>query len=107
MILTAIRKRWPWIKHLYVGVYDRGKLMDKAAYLDFVIEVVRRIEDQPGFNVLPRHWVVERTFDWMTRWAAPCPRLRGPHRRVRSHDPCRHWRSSAPTYQPLTFLTGL
>jgi putative transposase len=23
---------------------------------------------QPGFNVLPRRWVVERTFGWMTRW---------------------------------------
>lgn len=68
MILTAIRKRWPWIKHLYADTaYDRGKLMDKAAYLDFVIEVVRRIEGQPGFNVLPRRWVVERTFGWMTR----------------------------------------
>jgi putative transposase len=42
--------------------------MDKAAYLDFVIEVVRRIEGQPAFNVLPRRWVVERTFGWMTRW---------------------------------------
>lgn len=69
MILTAIRKRWPWIKHLYADTaYDRGKLMDKAAYLDFVIEVVRRIEGQPGSNVLPRRWVVERTFGWMTRW---------------------------------------
>ena len=33
-----------------------------------VIEVVRRIEGQPGFSVLPRRWVVERTFGWMTRW---------------------------------------
>lgn len=41
--------------------------MDKAAYLDSVIEVVRRIEGQPGVNVLPRRWVVERTFGWMTR----------------------------------------
>lgn len=47
---------------------DRGKLMDKAADLDFVIEVVRRIEGQPGFDVLPRRRVVERTFGWMTRW---------------------------------------
>ena len=65
MILTAIRKRWPWIKHLYAdSAYDRGKLKDKAAYLDFVIEVVGRIEGQPGFNVLPRRWDLR----WMTRW---------------------------------------
>jgi transposase len=42
--------------------------MDKAAFLDFVIEVVRRIEGTTGFHVLPRRWVVERTFAWMTRW---------------------------------------
>lgn len=48
------------------GAYDRLKLMDKAAYLDFVIEVIRRSDDQKGFQVLPRRWVVERTFGWMT-----------------------------------------
>ena len=69
MILSAIRKRWPWLKHLSAdSAYDRGKLMDKAAYLDFVVGVVRRIDTEPGFKVLPRRRVVERTFGWMTRW---------------------------------------
>ena len=68
-ILDAIRKRWPWVKHLFAdGAYDRRKLMDKAAFKDFVLEVVRRIDKEPGFKVLPRRWVVERTFGWMTRW---------------------------------------
>jgi putative transposase len=68
-ILDAIRKRWPWIKHLFAdGAYDRRKLMDKAAFKDFVIEIIRRIDGEPGFKVLPRRWVVERTFGWMTRW---------------------------------------
>jgi hypothetical protein len=30
---------------------------------NFVIEIVRRIEGEPGFKELPRRWVVERTFD--------------------------------------------
>jgi len=69
MILDAIRKRWPWLKHLFAdGAYDRVRLMEKAAFLDFVIEIVRRIEGQQGFEVLPRRWVVERTFGWMVRW---------------------------------------
>ena len=42
--------------------------MDKAAFRDFVIEVVRCIDKEPGFKVLPRRWVVERIFCWMTRW---------------------------------------
>jgi transposase len=69
MILDTIRKRWPWLKHFFAdGAYDRGQLLDKAAFLDFVIEVVRRIDGQSGFHVLSRRWVVERTFGWMTRW---------------------------------------
>jgi putative transposase len=68
-ILDAIRKRWPWFKHLIAdGAYDRRKLMDKAAFKEFVVEIVRRIDADPGFKVLPRRWVVERTFGWMTRW---------------------------------------
>lgn len=68
-ILDALRKRWPWIRHLFAdSAYDRGKLMDKAAFLDFTVEVVRRIDKDPGFKVVPRRWVVERTFAWLTRW---------------------------------------
>src|SRR3546814_16630533 len=68
-ILDAIRKRWPWVKHLFAdGAYDRTQLMDKAAFRDFVIEVVRRIDKEPGFKELPRRWVVERPFGWMNRW---------------------------------------
>jgi transposase len=68
-ILHAIRKRWPWLKHLFAdSAYDRTKLLDKAALEDFVVEIVRRCDAEPGFKVLPRRWVVERTFGWMTRW---------------------------------------
>ena len=42
--LDAIRKRWPWLKHLFAdGAYDRTKLLDKAAFRDFVLEIVRRV----------------------------------------------------------------
>ena len=68
-ILDAIRKRWPWVKHLFAdGAYDRLKLMDKAAYLEFVLEIIRRRDGARGFEALPRRWVVERTFGWMIRW---------------------------------------
>ncbi len=50
------------------GAYDRLKLMDKASYLAFVAKVVRRCDNQRGFKVLPRRWVVERAFAWMIRW---------------------------------------
>src|SRR3546814_13962053 len=79
-ILDAIRKRWPWVKHLFAdGAYDRTQLMAKAAFRDFVIEVVRRIAKEPGFKVLPRRWEVERTFGWRSeerRVGTACVRTR-------------------------------
>ena len=36
--------------------------------LDAVLEIVERDEDQDGFEVLPRRWVVERTFAWLDRY---------------------------------------
>ena len=40
----------------------------KAVFQDFVLEIVRCTDKDPGFKVLPRRWVVERTFSWMTRF---------------------------------------
>ncbi len=68
-VLRALRQKWPWLKTLFAdSAYDRAGLMDEAAFLDFTVEVIRRIEGEPGFRVLTRRWVVERTFAWMTRW---------------------------------------
>ena len=68
-ILDAIRKRWPWMKRLFAdGAYDRRTLLDKAAFLDFVVEVVRRTDTDPGFKVIPRRWVVERSIGWLTQY---------------------------------------
>jgi len=62
-ILDGIRKRWPWVKHLFAdGAYDRLKLMDKAAYLDFVIEIIRRLrrdnqdENRATIRMRMRRW---------------------------------------------------
>jgi transposase len=69
LVLDAIVKRWPWVKHLFGdAAYDRRTLLDKAAYLDFTIKVVRGLQGQDGFQVQPRRWVVERTFAWLMRY---------------------------------------
>jgi putative transposase len=65
-VLEATYKRWPKVKHLFAdSAYDRRTLLDKAAFLDFTVEIIKRTE--AAFVVLPRRWVVERTFGWMTR----------------------------------------
>jgi transposase len=68
-VLDVSRKRWPWVKHLFAdGAYDRLALMDKAAYLDFVVEIIRRSEQQKDFEGLPPRRIVERSFSRMSRW---------------------------------------
>ena len=72
-LVKAIRKRFPWLRHLFAdGGYAGDKL--KAAlkqHGDWSIEIVKRSDTAEGFEVLPRRWVVERTFAWLGR----CRRL--------------------------------
>ena len=56
-----------------------GKLLDYARHkLRLVVEVVAKPPDQKGFAVLPRRWVVERTFGWLMR----CRRLARDYERL-------------------------
>ena len=41
------------------GAYKRKVLMDKATYLGFVVEVVKRTPGQTGFQLVAKRWVVE------------------------------------------------
>ena len=50
------------------SIYGYGGLPAWAqAELGWRVEVVKRREGQVGFEVLPRRWVVERTFAWLLR----------------------------------------
>ena len=39
-------------------------------YFDWTLEVVNKLIGQVGFKVLPKRWVVERTFGWLSRYRA-------------------------------------
>jgi len=68
-IVEAARKRGPWLEHLFIdGVYEQGRLARRFPYRDFSLLVGHELSDQKGFQILPRRWVLERTFGGMTRW---------------------------------------
>jgi putative transposase len=51
------------------GIYEKGGLVDWVhETLNIVLDIVKRDPDQVGFKVLPRRWVVERTFAWLGRY---------------------------------------
>jgi putative transposase len=72
-LIKAIRHRFPWLRHLFAdGAYSGAKLAaGLKGHGDWTIEIIRRCDTAKGFKVLPRRWVVERTFAWLGR----CRRL--------------------------------
>lgn len=72
-VIKAIRFRFPWLRHIFAdGGYAGEKLTDALVGQGrWTIEIVRRSDAAKGFVVLPRRWVVERTFAWLGR----CRRL--------------------------------
>ncbi len=51
------------------GGYDKGGLSEWIhRFAGWTLESVPKLEGQQGFVVLPRRWVVERTFAWLSKF---------------------------------------
>ena len=68
-MLAEIVTSFPWLRHLFAdGGYAGPKLKRGIARLgQWTIEIIKRSDKAKGFEVLPRRWVVERTFAWLGR----------------------------------------
>ncbi len=72
-VIARIRRLYPWLRHLFAdGAYAGDKLRDGLSQLGrWTVEIIKRSDTAKDFDVLPRRWVVERTFAWLGR----CRRL--------------------------------
>ncbi len=68
-LLASVRSAFPWLRHVFAdGGYAGDKLRSALEHLgDWAIEIVKRSDTAKGFVLLPRRWVVERTFAWLNR----------------------------------------
>ena len=57
------------LAHIWAdGIYT-GSLVEQVKNIwGWTLEIVKRDKGTPGFQPLPRRWVVERTFAWLGRY---------------------------------------
>jgi transposase len=72
-VLKSIRGACPDLRYVFAdGGYAGPKLRDALSGIgNWTIHIVKRSDNAEGFEVIPRRWVVERTFAWLNR----CRRL--------------------------------
>jgi transposase len=64
-VLSHISEAHPRVTKAWADNGYRTKAIDHGARLGIDVEVVHRDPGQKGCKVIPRRWVVERTFGWL------------------------------------------
>jgi putative transposase len=60
--------RWCRLKLIWADGGYRGELIPWVKQtLGWTLEIVEKLGDQVGFQVVPKRWIVERTFAWLNR----------------------------------------
>ena len=69
LVLDKIRQRFPWLELVWADAgYNARQVVDAVAKSPCLrLEIVKRSDAAKGFVVLPRRWVVERSFSWFGR----------------------------------------
>jgi len=68
-LLGRIKPLYCWLRTVFAdSIYNRVAALLACFLLGITLVIVGRIPGTKGFVVLPRRWVVERTFGWLGRW---------------------------------------
>lgn len=68
VLLPAAKNHFRRLVRVWADGGYTGHLTDwTVQHLGVVLDIVRRSDDVQGFQVLPRRWVVERSFAWLLR----------------------------------------
>ncbi|MDQ3765123.1 MAG: IS5 family transposase [Actinomycetota bacterium] len=99
-LLALLRERFSTITLIWADGGYAGRLVNWAhTVLAMTLTIVKRSDDTTGFVVLPRRWVVERTFGWLLRYRRL---VRDYERRPEHHEAMVLWAAVAIMTQQLT-----
>ena len=60
---------FPTISLVWADGGYAGQLIEwLKEWCGWVLEIVKKIEQQVGFQLLPKRWIVERTFAWLAHY---------------------------------------
>jgi putative transposase len=63
---TKLQGRFPRLRLFWAdGAYAGELIAWFQCFAQWVLDIVKKPDGQKGFQVLPRRWVVERTFAWL------------------------------------------
>jgi putative transposase len=69
LVLGRLRGAGKKLRRIWVDGTYQGKLLDWVKeHYQFVLQPVLREEGQKGFVLLPKRWLVERTFAWLIQY---------------------------------------
>ena len=69
MAWQAINRRLPRLQLIWADGGYAGKLIEWVKLLaGWTLQIVKRSDDTKGFKVLPKRWIVERTFAWLGKY---------------------------------------
>jgi putative transposase len=69
LVLAKVAARAPRLQLVWADGGYAGQLLDWVRdKCGWVLAIIKRADDVKGFQVLPRRWVVERTFAWLGRY---------------------------------------
>lgn len=92
-LIESVKDNAPTLTKIFAdGGYSGEKLATAIAHIDgLVLEIVKRSDTATGFVVLPKRWIVERTFAWLGR----CRRL------------AKDWEASIASSEAWLFLASI
>ncbi len=68
LVCRRLRRRFPWLRLIFAdGAYQGETAACAAAQERLRLQIVKRKPGSHGFAVLPKRWLVERTFAWLGR----------------------------------------